>query len=158
VFADLTVAENLRVGAFPARARRSESEIRENVAELFPVLAKRADQPAGLLSGGEQQMLAIGRALMAQPRLLILDEPSLGLAPRVVAQIGDALREINRLGCALLLVEQSTALVLRVADHAYLLETGRVQAHATAEALLSDGLVRESYLGTAMLTGTGAAT
>jgi ABC-type branched-subunit amino acid transport system ATPase component len=161
VFADLTVAENLRVGAFSARGARggrADREVREKVAELFPVLTKRADQPAGLLSGGEQQMLAIARALMAQPRLLLLDEPSLGLAPRVVAQIGEALREINQRGCALLLVEQSTALVLRVTEHAYLLETGRLRAHASAEELLSDGRVRESYLGTDMLTGTGAAT
>lgn len=158
VFAEMTVAENLRVGAFRARGPRPERQIRETVAELFPVLVKRGDQPAGLLSGGEQQMLAIARALMAQPRLLILDEPSLGLAPRVVAQIGEALREINRLGCALLLVEQSTALVLRVTDQAYLLETGRLRAHASAEELLSDGRVRASYLGTAMVAGTEAVT
>jgi branched-chain amino acid transport system ATP-binding protein len=158
VFADLTVAENLRVGAFQARGGRPEREIRETVAELFPVLARRAEQPAGLLSGGEQQMLAIGRALMAQPRLLLLDEPSLGLAPRVVAQIGEALREINRLGCAVLLVEQSTALVLHVTEHAYLLETGRLRAHASAEELLSDGRVRASYLGTAMLARAEAVT
>jgi ABC-type branched-subunit amino acid transport system ATPase component len=158
VFADLTVAENLRVGAFSGRARRTERQIRQRVAELFPLLAERADQAAGLLSGGEQQMLAIARALMSQPRLLLLDEPSLGLAPQMVAQIGEGLREINQRGCALLLVEQSTALVLRVTDHAYLLETGRLRAHGAAEALLSDGHVRASYLGTAaMLTGTGAA-
>jgi ABC-type branched-subunit amino acid transport system ATPase component len=157
VFADLTVAENLRVGGFSARTGGAGRDVRETVADMFPVLAARADQPAGLLSGGEQQMLAIARALMAQPRLLLLDEPSLGLAPRVVAQIGEALREINRQGCALLLVEQSTALVLRVTDHAYLLETGRVRAHAPAEELLSDGRVRASYLGTEMLSGAGAA-
>jgi ABC-type branched-subunit amino acid transport system ATPase component len=147
VFADLTVAENLRVGAFPGRARRREREIRAELAELFPILAERADQPAGLLSGGEQQVLAIARALMSQPRLLLLDEPSLGLAPRVVAEIGQALRAINERGCALLLIEQSTALALRATEHAYLLETGRIRAHAPTAELLADERVRASYLG-----------
>ncbi|WP_028059356.1 ABC transporter ATP-binding protein [Candidatus Solirubrobacter pratensis] len=148
VFADLSVAENLRIGAFQNRTGRPERQIRDELGELFPMLAERADQPAGQLSGGQQQIVAIARALMAQPRLLLLDEPSLGLAPRVVAQIGEALRTVNERGCALLLVEQSTALALRVTEHAYLLETGRVRAHAPTAELLADERVRASYLGT----------
>jgi ABC-type branched-subunit amino acid transport system ATPase component len=116
----------------------------------FPALGNRLGQKGGLLSGGEQQMLAIGRALMARPQLLLLDEPSLGLAPLVVAQIGEVLRNVRKEeGMALLLVEQSTALALRVTDRAYLMDTGRVQASGTTAALLSDGRVREAYLGTA---------
>jgi ABC-type branched-subunit amino acid transport system ATPase component len=149
VFRDLTVAENLRAGAFSARQRARESEVRDQVLSLFPVLSERLGQRAGFLSGGEQQMLAIGRALMAQPRMLLLDEPSLGLAPLVVQQIGDRLREINGQGVALLLVDQSTALALRVTRDACLLETGRIRHAAPTAELLADEQVRRSYLGTA---------
>ena len=147
VFRDLTVAENLRAGGFSAKDRSRESSVLERVMELFPVLRERVAQPAGLLSGGEQSMLAIGRALMAQPRLLLLDEPSLGLAPLVVAQIGVALQRINAEGTAILLVDQSTALALEVTRHAHLLETGRVVAAGPTAELLADPKVREAYLG-----------
>jgi branched-chain amino acid transport system ATP-binding protein len=149
VFRDLTVAENLRAGGFSARQRAREGEVRDRVLTLFPVLRERLAQHAGFLSGGEQQMLAIGRALMAQPRMLLLDEPSLGLAPLVVQQIGDTLREINGQGVALLLVDQSTALALRTTRYGYLLETGRVRHQAETATLLADETVRASYLGTA---------
>ena len=149
VFRDLTVAENLRAGAFSARQRSRENDVREQVLSLFPVLSERLSQPAGFLSGGEQQMLAIGRALMAQPRMLLLDEPSLGLAPLVVHHIGDRLREINGQGVALLLVDQSTALALRVTHDGCLLETGRIRHAAPTAELLADEQVRQSYLGTA---------
>jgi branched-chain amino acid transport system ATP-binding protein len=148
VFRDLTVAENLRAGAFSARQRSREPEVREQVLTLFPVLRERLAQHAGFLSGGEQQMLAIGRALMAQPRMLLLDEPSLGLAPLVVQQIGERLRQINGDGVALLLVDQSTALALRVTRYGYLLENGRIRHDAETATLLADEQVRASYLGT----------
>jgi branched-chain amino acid transport system ATP-binding protein len=150
VFAELTVAENLRVGAFTPRSRRRERELRAEQLELFPRLAERLEQRAGLLSGGEQQMLAIARAMMAAPRLLVLDEPSLGLAPQVVAQIGEVLRAIVERGTSVLLVEQSTALALRSTSHAYLLQNGRVRAHAETPALLGDAQVRAAYLGTSV--------
>jgi ABC-type branched-subunit amino acid transport system ATPase component len=149
IFADLTVAENLRVGGFVHHARANSKRTRDQVLGWFPRLGERLGQKGGLLSGGEQQMLAIGRALMAQPRLLLLDEPSLGLAPLVVAQIGDVLRRVCREeGMTLLLVEQSTALALRVTDRAYLIETGQLHSSGPTPKLLADGQVREAYLGT----------
>jgi ABC-type branched-subunit amino acid transport system ATPase component len=146
VFEDLTVEENLRAGglATPRAARR---RARERVLELFPPLRERAGQRAGLLSGGEQQMLAIARALMAAPRALLLDEPSLGLAPRMVERIGEVVAEIHRQGTAVVLVEQNAAMALALADMAYLLEVGRVALHGPAAELAATDEVRDRYLG-----------
>jgi len=146
VFAHLTVEENLRAGAL-ATPRRQRGPARDRVLELFPVLGERASQPAGLLSGGEQQMLAIGRALMATPRVLLLDEPSLGLAPRMVERIGELIAEIHRRGTAVVLVEQNAALALDLADSAYVLEVGRVALHGPATRLAATDEVRDRYLG-----------
>ncbi|WP_415953677.1 ABC transporter ATP-binding protein [Streptomyces sp. KLOTTS4A1] len=148
VFARMTVEDNLRAGALGARGDRgTRSAALRRVHELFPVLAERAHQRAGLLSGGEQQMLAVGRALMAGPRLLLLDEPSLGLAPLMAARIAETIKEINGQGVSVLLVEQNAALALRLASTAYVLEVGEVTLSGDADTLAASGEVRRRYLG-----------
>jgi branched-chain amino acid transport system ATP-binding protein len=147
IFAELTVDENLRAGAF---TRRDKSEMKasfERVMSLFPVLAQRRRSTAGYLSGGEQQMLAIARSLMASPRLLMLDEPSLGLAPRIVEQISGIIRDINAQGTSVLLVEQNATMALGIADYGYVLEHGRVVKDGPADELLADKDIQEFYLG-----------
>jgi ABC-type branched-subunit amino acid transport system ATPase component len=148
VFADLTVDENLRAGALTAKKDR-KAAARKRIFELFPRLDERRSQRAGLLSGGEQQMLAIGRALMSEPRLLLLDEPSLGLAPQVVEQIAQIILQIRDQGTAVVLVEQNAAMALEVADHAYVLEVGTITLHGPAAELAASDEVRARYLGVA---------
>jgi branched-chain amino acid transport system ATP-binding protein len=145
IFANLTVRENLQMGAYLRPAR--EGAGLERVLALFPRLEERLRQAAGTLSGGEQQMLAIGRALMAEPKLLLLDEPSLGLAPLLVKQIFEIVGEINAQGTTVVLVEQNARQALRVARRAYVLETGAVTLAGEAGALAQDARVREAYLG-----------
>jgi branched-chain amino acid transport system ATP-binding protein len=147
VFARMSVEENLRAGGLGASSAAARSAARERVHELFPVLAERARQRAGLLSGGEQQMLAIGRALMSGPRLLLLDEPSLGLAPQLVALIGKVVREIHGQGTAVVLVEQNATMALQVADHAVVLEVGRIALEGSAAELSASEGVQQLYLG-----------
>jgi branched-chain amino acid transport system ATP-binding protein len=147
IFGGLTVDENLRVGGFCRRDRVAKSKTRAHVYELFPLLHDRRHDLAGLLSGGQQQMLAIGRALMASPRLLLLDEPSLGLAPQVVSQIGRVVQAINRQGTAVLLVEQNAALALRLARDAIVLTLGEVTLTGPTVDLAADDRIRQLYLG-----------
>jgi branched-chain amino acid transport system ATP-binding protein len=147
LFGDLTVEENLRTGAIAARNAAATRQAYERVMELFPILRDRLKSHAGYLSGGEQQMLAIGRALMASPRLLLLDEPSLGLAPFMVQQIRSIIAEINASGTSVLLVEQNAHMALSVAHYGYVLETGKVVLEHTAEELLQDPRVQHFYLG-----------
>ncbi|MEV6168544.1 ABC transporter ATP-binding protein [Streptomyces sp. NPDC051954] len=148
VFARMTVADNLRAGALGAAGGRADrAAALRRVHELFPVLAERAQQRAGLLSGGEQQMLAVARALMAVPKVLLLDEPSLGLAPLMAARIADTVREINEQGTSVLLVEQNAALALRLATHAHVLEVGEVTLSGPAAELAASDEVRRRYLG-----------
>jgi len=147
-FVDLSVEENLRLGAYVRRDTNGIGQDYERVYEYFPVLAQRRRQQAGTLSGGEQQMLAVARALMSRPRLLLLDEPSLGLAPLVVREIFRIVRTINKdEGVSVLLVEQNAALALDLADHVYLLETGRVVMDGPASDLKQNDAIRRSYLG-----------
>jgi len=147
IFPTLTVDENLDIGAMLPRARAGRAENRERVLALFPVLAERLRQPAGTLSGGEQQMLAIARCLMGAPQLIMFDEPSLGLAPAIVHRLLDTIRDLNRDGVTCLLVEQNVALSLKLASRAYVLENGRVTLSGAGGELLADDRVRSAYLG-----------
>jgi len=147
LFAELTVDENLRAGAFCVRSKAARAEAHQRVMDLFPLLASRRRQVAGYLSGGEQQMVAIGRALMQSPRLLLLDEPSLGLAPIIVEQIAGIIRTVNGLGTSVLLVEQNAAMALSVAHHGYVLENGSVVKQGPADQLSGDRDIQEFYLG-----------
>lgn len=145
VFANLTVLENLKIGAYLQKDGIEEGI--QNVYELFPRLKERSWQMAGTLSGGEQQMLAVGRALMAKPKLIMMDEPSLGLAPLIVNDIFDIIKEINKLGTTILLIEQNANKALKVADYGYVLETGNITMEGKGLELLQNENVKEAYLG-----------
>ena len=147
LFGGMTVEENLEIGCYRRAARRARSESLERVYAIFPILRERHRQLAGSLSGGEQQMLAIGRALMARPRLLLVDEPSLGLAPAVVDQVFEVVQAIHRDGVSILLIEQNAAKALEIAGRAYVLEGGRVVSEGRPGELLAQSHIREAYLG-----------
>jgi branched-chain amino acid transport system ATP-binding protein len=147
VFPSLTVLENLQMGAMLPRARASAKAALEEVLRMFPKLEERKQQLAGTLSGGEQQMLAIGRCLMGQPELIMFDEPSLGLAPLVVQEVLHTIHVLNGRGMTILLVEQNVAVSLKISNHAYVLENGRVAMSGAGSALLHDDRVRQAYLG-----------
>ena len=147
LFGTMSVLENLEIGSLAPAARARRRDSLDAVLALFPALAEKLAQPAGELSGGQQQMVAIGRALMARPRLLLLDEPSLGLAPLIVAEMFAAIRRVHREGTSVLLVEQNVATALRVADRAYVLEEGRMVAEGTPDDLMQRDEIRRAYLG-----------
>jgi branched-chain amino acid transport system ATP-binding protein len=151
IFPGMTVAENLDMGTYARKDRRGQQkqDDLERVFTLFPRLKERRTQAAGTMSGGEQQMLTIGRALMARPKLLLLDEPSMGLAPKLIQQIFSIIREINKQGTTVLLVEQNAQQALSVADRAYILETGSIVKSGPGSALLGDPAIKEAYLGVA---------
>ena len=148
LFPGMSVLENLEMGAFTGRGRRSKDETLEQVCELFPILKTRKKQAAGTLSGGEQQMLAIGRGLMSKPKLLLLDEPSWGLSPLMSKNIFEAARVINNSGVTILLVEQNVRMALELADRAYVVENGRIVEEGYSRDMLDSQHIREAYLGT----------
>jgi branched-chain amino acid transport system ATP-binding protein len=148
IFPNMSVAENLEMGSFQRKATRGElSQDRERIFELFPVLKERRKQAGGTLSGGEQQMLAIGRAMMARPKLLMLDEPSMGLAPQFVERVFQVIHEINSQGTPVLLIEQNAQMALQAASRGYVIETGEIVLEDDAKALLGNDQVRKAYLG-----------
>lgn len=147
IFPDLTVQENLDLGAFLRNDKDNIKKDLDYIFDLFPILAQRRAQTGGTLSGGEQQMLAIGRALMSRPKLLMMDEPSLGLAPLVVRDIFSIIQEINKQGVTILLIEQNANMALKIADIGYVLETGRITLTGSGEELLTNDAVRAAYLG-----------
>ena len=147
MFSNLTVLENLKMGAYTRKDKQEINNSLDMVYERFPRLKERTRQLAGTLSGGEQQMLAMGRALMANPRILLLDEPSMGLSPLLVSEIFDIIQEINKQGVTILLVEQNAKKALSIANRAYVLETGRIVKENDAQALLHDEAIKKAYLG-----------
>jgi branched-chain amino acid transport system ATP-binding protein len=147
LFGDMTVRENLELGAFIPSARKRVDDALEWVYSLFPILTERENQTAGSLSGGERQMLAIARGLMTKPKLMILDEPSLGLAPKIVTKVFQIIKEINNEGVAVLLIEQNAVNALKICHRGYVLETGRIIAEGTPERLMSEEDIKRAYLG-----------
>jgi branched-chain amino acid transport system ATP-binding protein len=147
VFATMTVLENLQIGAYLRKDKREITKDLENIYEHFPALRTRLGQPAGSLSGGEQQMLATTRALMTSPKLLLMDEPSMGLSPILVGEVGKLIGDINQDGISIILVEQNARMALNIAHYCYVLEVGRIATQGTGEALSSDENVKKAYLG-----------